>query len=85
VRAVLRCCANVTPNHSLCAGQDVIKVLTKCRAKFSGAVGPLGAREIKQLDYDGFGERPLLVKPVASLPEKAQFSRGIPSCLLCRQ
>ena len=50
-------------------GVETANVLTKCRAKFSGAVGSAWCQgKIKQLDYDGFGESPLLVKPVASLP-----------------
>ena len=59
-----------------CHTESFITRWARCYQSFDEMPGQIlwrgGVRlvpgEIKQLDYDGFGESPLLVKPVASLP-----------------
>jgi len=66
VRAVLRQC------HT----ESFIMRWARCYQSFDEMPGQILGRggvrlvpgEMKQLDYDGYGESPLLVKPVASLP-----------------
>jgi hypothetical protein len=62
ISLTLRLCCGVAPmSHRI-----IHYALGKMLSKFVGSAWCQG--EIKQLDYGGFGESPLLVKAVASLP-----------------